>query len=69
MFGISLPSRRFSSQSLVEGEAVMAAQPISEMSESEMAAELQKLEDKGSPPNCLTKNRGWHILNNFWIKF
>jgi hypothetical protein len=46
MFGISLPSRAFSSQSLMDGEMVMGSQTFDDMSEADMLAELEKLEDR-----------------------
>ena len=45
MLGISLPSRCFSSQSLLEGESLMLNQSIDGMSEADMLAEIEKLED------------------------
>ncbi len=45
MFGISLPSRTFSSKTLMDGESVIASQHFSNLDDDELLAELQKLED------------------------
>ena len=45
MFGISLPSRCFRSQSLMDGEKIMDSQQFDHMSEEDMLAELEKLQD------------------------
>ncbi|CAL1131599.1 unnamed protein product [Cladocopium goreaui] len=45
MFGMSLPSRTFSSQSLMDGEALISSQDLGSMTEIEMLAELKQLED------------------------
>ena len=45
MFGISLPSRSFSSKTLMDGESVIASQHFSNLDDDALMAELQKLED------------------------
>lgn len=45
MFGISLPSRTFSSKTLMDGESVIASQHFSNLDDDALMAELQKLED------------------------
>lgn len=45
MFGVSLPSRVFSSQSLMDGETLVANQNFDDMTEEEMQAELKRLQD------------------------
>ena len=47
MFGISLPSRMFSSQSLMDGEALISSQDLGGMTEVKMLSELKHLEDWG----------------------
>ena len=53
MWGISLPSRCFSSQSLMDGESVMLTQKLEDMTEAEMLAEIAKLEDRFIEPMLL----------------
>ena len=45
MFGISLPSRAFSSESLMVGENLVASQVFDSVSDADMLAELRYLED------------------------
>ena len=45
MFGVSLPSRSFSSSTLMDGEKLVANQTFDDWSESALEAELAKLED------------------------
>ena len=45
MFGISLPSRQFSSESLMVGESLVSTQAFDLLSDADMLAELQHLED------------------------
>lgn len=45
MFGISLPSRAFSSESLMVGENLVSTQVFDSVSDADMLAELRYLED------------------------
>ena len=45
MFGRSLPSRAFSSSTLMDGEKLVASQTFEDWSESALEAELAALED------------------------
>lgn len=45
MFGISLPSRTFSSESLMVGENLVSSQVFDSVSDADMLAELRYLED------------------------
>ena len=69
--GISLPSRVFSSQSLMDGESLISSQKFDgDMTEEALLAELKMLEDMGIPTIKCIKSHCKTIMTWYcWIWF